>query len=177
MRRRSDHGFTLIEMLIYASLLAMIGVVLTTFASQVIQRNAHTQLKAQVLNNARGVMGTITQEIRHASGVYDPTSVFGSHPGQLSLSTTQNLPADETETYVDFYIDDDRLYRKRESEAAQLITGENVSVTNLTFSYINQTAQAPAIKVNLTITPKDASSVAAAQSVVTLTSTASLRSY
>lgn len=177
MPRLHHAGLSFIEILVYVGLLAMTGVVLTRFATQVIERNSHVQLTAQVLDNARGAMAALTQEIRHSSGVYTPTSSFDTHPGQLSLASRHNLPADENETYVDFYLDDERLYVKREGEPAALFTSENVRVSNLTFVYLNQTSDAPAVQVNLTVVPSGASQEAQAQAAVTLSSTASLRSY
>ncbi|MGH7926327.1 MAG: PulJ/GspJ family protein [Candidatus Binatia bacterium] len=174
---RNQWGLTLIEILVYTGLLATMIVVLTLFAVQVIRRNAHAQLAAQTLDNARGAMAVITQDIRHATGVYSPTSVFSSHPGQLSLVTTQELPAGEDETYVDFYVDDEQLYVKREEAAAEAITSNNVRVTSMTFLYLHQTSSAPAIRVSLTVEPRDTSAQASSEGSVTLTTTASLRSY
>lgn len=174
---KKQSGVSLLEVLVYITLLAVLGVGLIRFATHVIQRNSETQLKAQVLDNARSAMAIMTKEIRHASGVYDPTSTFGSHPGQLSLATTFELPADENETYVDFYLDDERLYRKREGNTAELITAEKVRVTNLTFTYLQQTLASPAVQISLTVEPSDSTSQAAANSTVVLSSTASLRTY
>ena len=170
-------GLSLLEIVIYTALLALVAVVLTTFASRVIQRNAHARITDQALDNARGAMSTLVFEIRHAGGIYDPTSTFDVHPGQLSLATTENLPAGEDETYVDFYIDDDRLYRKREGQNAELITSEQVRVTNFVVTYLNQTSSAPAIRIQLAIAPATGSASVIAEGTVSLVSTASLRSY
>jgi type II secretory pathway component PulJ len=170
-------GFSLLEVLVYISLLTVVGLALVGFATRIIRSNSEAQLKAQVLDNARSAMALMTKEIRHANGVYDPTSTLLSHPGQLSLATTFDPPADEQETYVDFYLDDERLYRKREGSAAELITAEKVRVTNLTFTYLQQTLAVPAVQITLTVEPADAASGAADRSTVTLSSTASLRQY
>jgi type II secretory pathway pseudopilin PulG len=173
--KHSTNGFTFIEILIYTGLLAVIMFTLTTFATRVIRQNAHTQLTSQVLDNARGAMEAITREIRQSTGVYAPTSTFDTFPGQLSLSTTQSLPADEEVTYVDFYIDDERLYRKREGTPAELVTSEQVRVTNLTFDLLNESSATPAIQITLTVEPAVSSDEAAAQSAVTFVTTAALR--
>lgn len=176
MPARLKQGFTLIEVVIYIGLVAIIGIVLTSFATRMIRSNSNAQFTTEALNNARGAAGAITREIRHARGVYYPTSVFDTHPGQLSLATRENLPAGEKETYVDFYVDDNRLYLKRENEAAQLLTSQNVQVTNLVFTQLNTGVSASAVRVEITVAPDTQVADVATQSSVTLTTTAALRS-
>lgn len=177
MRPRSQSGFTFIEMLIYTGLLAVIGVSLTLFASRIIRQNAHAQLTTRTLDNTQSAMATITQEIRQSSGIYTPTSTLDTSPGQLSLISALNVPTDEIQTYVDFYIDDDRLYRKREESSAELLTSERVRITNLTFDLLNEGASSPAVRTTITAEPAGASGEAIAQSTVTLTTTTALRSF
>ena len=168
-------GFTLIELTIYIALLALIGTVLTLFITQVIRRNAHAELTSRTLDNARGAMSLITQEVRQANAIYTPTSVFNSNPGQLSLVTTLNIPTGENETYVDFYVDDQRLYRKREGQSAELITSEQVVVSDLTFAHLHQSSISPAVRISITIQPAVAATAALDESTVTLTTTTALR--
>lgn len=176
-RASRQAGLTLVEVLVYAALLAITTTVLIRFALQINQRTAVARTTSTVLSNAHGALTLLTREIQHANGVYDPTSVFDIHPGQLSLATYQNLPADEKETYVDFYIDDDRLYRKRESQPAELVTSENIRITNLTFTYLNQGSRTPAVQINLTAAPANTASPSASQSTITVTTSASFRAY
>lgn len=170
-----NQGFTFIEVLIYTILLAMIGAALTLFATRIIRQNAHAQITAQVLDNARGAMEEITREIRESNNVYTPTSVFDSSPGQLSLATAQNAPTGENESYVDFYVDDGRLYRKREDTAAELITSEQVQLTNMTFELLNEANARPAVRITLTVEPASGSTELIAQSSVTFTTTVAIR--
>ncbi len=172
--RTHQEGFTLIETLMYAGLLAALGAVLTLAGVRIIRQNAHAQLTAQVLGNARGVLEDMSREVRHGTGVYVPTSVFASHPGQLSLATREKLPADEKETYVEFYVDDERIYRKREGAAAELLTSEQVKVTNLVFTHLNSSND-PAIRIEMTVVPVAAATAATSQASIKLTTTASLR--
>lgn len=171
-----QRGFTLVEMLVYIVLLAVLGAVLTLAGSHIIKQSAHAQLTAQVLGSARGALEDMGREIRHARGVYTPTSVFDTNPGQLSLATRENVPADEEETYVDFYIDDERLYRKREGEAAELITSERAKITNLVITHLNENNGGSALRIELTAEPAATATEAVAQASVTLVTTISLRS-
>jgi type II secretory pathway pseudopilin PulG len=175
--RHHSTGFSLVEMVVYIALLAIIGTVLTLFASQLLNRNTQAQLNAGTLNNAQQIIEVLSHELREANGVYYPTSVFDVHPGQLSLATTKNLPADENLTYVDFYVDDDRLYRKRESQAAELVTSQNVKITKLVFTHVNGSSNQSAVRIELTVAPDTASAKASAQGSASISTSVSLRAY
>jgi len=170
-------GFTLIEMTVYIGLIIIITTIITYLTSQLIQTYTYANITESVLDNARRSVDIIVQEIRHSSSVYEPTSVFGVHPGQLSLETSQNLPTDETLTFVDFYIDDDRLYRKREGQNAELLTSERVKVSQLIFTHLNPTSTSTAIRISLTMVYDSTSPQTTAESTVSFFTTVSLRSY
>lgn len=167
-------GFTLIEVLVYATLLAIISLVVLLFVNQLLGVNETTRRTRESLDNARRSLETIAQEIRHADSIYTPTSVFGTSPRQLSLATTRDLPDDENLTFVDFYVDAGSLYLKREGQSDQLLTSEKVKVTNLTFVN-NSTGGGDAIRISITIEYKDPTN--GPKNAVTLTSTAVLRTY
>ncbi len=167
-------GFTLIEVLIYATLLAVISLVVLLFVNQLLGVNETTRRVRESLDNARRSLETIAQEVRHADSIYTPTSVFGSSPGQLSLATVRDLPDDENLTFVDFYVDQGSLYLKREGQSDQLLTSEKVKVTNLTFTN-NSTGGKDAIRISITIEYKDP--ITGPKNAVTLTSTSVLRTY
>lgn len=165
-------GYTLIEVLIYVVLLAVISLVVLLFINQLLGVNETTRRTREALDNARRSLETISQEIRHADSIYTPTSVFGTNPGQLSLATVRDLPTDENLTYVDFYVDNNSLYLKREGQSTQLLTSEKVKVTNLTFVN-NNTGGADAVRISITVEYKDL--ISGPKNAVTLTSTAVLR--
>lgn len=173
----SQRGLSIIEVLIYTILLSLVATSLLLFTMRIVQQTSSARVTSATLDNARGAMTVITSEIRQANAVYTPTSVLGSSPGQLSLATTRNAPVDEDETYVDFYIDDERLYRKREGIAAELITSEQVKVTHLTFSHRNTESLGSAVQVTLIVVPAQANAQILAAATVSLTTTATLRAY
>lgn len=173
----SNQGFTLIEMVIYVATLAIVAGVILVFLFQALGVNETSRRTREAVDNAKRALDVIAQEIRHASSVYTPTSIFGTNPGQLSLETVRDLPADEVATYVDFYIDNQRLYIKRESQSNFLVTSEKVRVTNLTFTNLSGTAYNPSVRVQITVEYDAAVSGSAPKNAVTLSTTASLRSY
>lgn len=172
-----NKGLTLLTTLVYAALLAVIATLLARVAVSFIRANTLARLNGEVADSAQRALAQITQEIQQADRVYPPTSVFNTHPGQLSLVTTQNLPADEDITYLDFYIDDEHLYLKREGAAAALLTSQQVKVSHLTFTHLYPTGQHQAIRLNATFTADVPGSDVQTQTSLPLTSTISLRKY
>ena len=90
----------------------------------------------------------MSNEIREAQSVYAPTSVFESSPGQLSLKTRNSVPADESSTYIDFFLCGTRLCVKRESQLPLAITTEKIEIQNLEFAPV-QTGSARSIQITL----------------------------
>ena len=172
--RPKQRGFTLIEITVYIAILALVTLVIIVFINQLLGVNEKTRRNREALDNARRVLDTIAQEVRHAQGVYTPTSSFGVNPGQLSLETSRDVPTDEVTTYVDFYVDNNSVYIKRESESTQLLTSEKVKVTDLTFTNLNGSTSWPAIRISVTVEYN--SPISGPKNAVTLKTTAVLRS-
>jgi prepilin-type N-terminal cleavage/methylation domain-containing protein len=171
---KANKGFTLTEVLIYSAILAIISLVVLVFINQLLGVNETTRRARESTDNARRSIDTIAQEVRHAESVYTPTSSFGSSPGQLSLETTRDVPANEETTYVDFYVDNQQLFVKREGQNAQLLTSEKVRVTSLTFTNLVGATTWPAVRISLTVEYRDP--INGPKNQVTMTTTAVLRS-
>lgn len=170
-------GFTLITTLVYLALIIGLVVVLSRAAVHFISANTQAKLAGEVIDSAQHTLAVITSEIQQADSVYTPTSVLGSHPGQLSLATTQNLPSDENITYLDFYVDDEHIYIKREGSDPVLLTSQQVKVSNLTFTHLNPTSQHQAVRISATFTADVPDTKVQTQTSLPLTSTISLRNY
>jgi type II secretory pathway component PulJ len=170
--KRTAQGFTLIEMIVYTGLLVILGLAISGFMFHLTRLNARAGATTQALSDARQVLAVITHEIRHAASVYEPTSTFNSHPGQLSLQTVRHAPVGHSMTYVDMYVDEGGVYVKREGSDAQRITSPKTRVTDLVFTYLNAD-EGGAVRIAITVEPDREIS----HSTVTLYATASLRWY
>ena len=173
----NSKGFTLIELVIYAALLVVVSVVAISFFIQVVGVTESSRRSREALDNAKRALDVMSQEIKNSKAIYTPTNIFGVHPGQLSLETIRDLPADENSTYVDFYVDDERLYIKKEGQGAELVTSEKVKVTNLVFTLLSPTSSSPEVKIEITVAYADQVSGTSGVASVSLESTAELRSY
>jgi len=174
---KKSRGFTMLEILIYMVFLFSIVGIITALITQIIKVNHIVEVTDDVIGSARGTVEVVAQEIRHASSIYSPTSNFGTNFGQLSLETTRDVPTGETSTFVDIYVDNGRLYLKREENNPVLLTADNVIVDNLIFTYLNQSAVIPAVRMQITLSNNTSSVAPFARRSITLTNTVSLRSY
>lgn len=176
MRKLFQKSFTLIEILVYIGVLSIIISAIVSFVLWFLRSNTKAKAMREVLDNARRAMEIITHEIKEAESIYTPTSVFDFHPGQLSLETLKYLPEGEGISYIDFYLCDDHLCFKKESQDSIVLTTDNVEVNNLIFTKIT-TGDISSIKIDLKIDYENPANRPEYQASATLESTASLRSY
>jgi prepilin-type N-terminal cleavage/methylation domain-containing protein len=144
-------GFTLIELLIYVAILVIVSSLAVAFAFWGIRINSNVKAKAEVQNNSRRAMEIMAYEIRQAQSIYTPTSVFSAHPGQLSVKTLLDAPSGETKAYKDFYLDNGKIYFKREGQLPEALTSDQVRVTNLMFKHIAPVSSPEGVQINLTM--------------------------
>jgi len=176
MMENKQKSFTLMEVLIYIAVLAIVVLIVFSFFLWATRANTKAKAMREVLDNARRAMEIMTYEIKEAKSIYTPTSTFDSHPGQLSLETKKYLPEGETTSYIDFYLCGFQLCLKKESQDPVTLTSDRVEVSNLMFSRI-VTSGIPSIQINLEIDYKNPTGRPEYQASITSTSTASLRSY
>lgn len=142
-------GFTLTELMVYIAIFVILITTVTLFAMAFIKATTKSRIKKEVASGTYSAVKAMVYEIKRANSVYTSTSVFDSHPGQLSLETSQELPEGEQITYLDFYLDGDKLYLKRESQNPQFLISENLKVTNLEFEHLASTPES--VRINLTL--------------------------
>ena len=89
---KNGSGMTLLETVIYISLLAVISVaVVNVFLSET-SAWARARAERDSTDAAKLALERITHEIRLASSVDTGQSVLGSHPGKLVLNTFKESP-------------------------------------------------------------------------------------
>jgi type II secretory pathway pseudopilin PulG len=149
-KNKKGAGFTLIEVLVYIFIFIILITTITLFAFSFTETTTKTRIKREVSLSAYSIMKIILYEIKRADSIYTATSIFDTHPGQLSLETKQETPLGEKITYIDFYLDsDNKLYMRRESQTPQLLISEDFKVTNLEFKYLAFSLES--IRINLTL--------------------------
>jgi type II secretory pathway pseudopilin PulG len=175
--KQKHSSFTLMEMLVYLGVLAIVFLIISSFLLWAVRSNKKAMAMRETLENANRAMEIMIYEIREAKSIYTPTSVFSTSSSQLSLETEKYLPDGETTSFIDFYLCGDRLCLKRENSDPIALTSENVEVKNLEFNLIATTSTFPSIKINLKVDYKNPKNRPELSASVTLNSTISLRSY
>lgn len=170
------NGFTLIELLVYVAVLSIILAAVAVLFFWVVSSANKTQAMQETIDSSKLAMDIMTYEIRMADEIYDPTSVFDVHPGQLSLETSTFLPAGESASYIEFYLCGERLCLKRESQDPIAITSGRVLVRDLVFTKL-VTGGMASIKIDLGVDYKNPGNRPEFQAIVNTSSTVALRKY
>lgn len=136
-------------MVYIATLTLIIGVITATVMNLFAVFN-RARVKRDVMADGERIISSIASEIRRGRFIYAPTSVFNNASGQLSIDTLFDLPQDETITYVDFYIDNNRVYIKREGQDPLPINSEKTKVTELSFTNLTpEDSRFDSVKIKL----------------------------
>ena len=170
-------GFTLMEALIYIGVLAIVVLAVSSFLVWITRSNTKVRAMRETLDSARQAMEIMSHEIKEAKSIYNPTSIFSTSTGQISLETTKYLPEGENGTYIDFFLCEKRLCLKKEGQNPIALTSDNVEVKSLEFNQVATTSTIPSIQIALRIDYKAPAERAEYQASVKLISTVSLRSY
>lgn len=178
MTNLKNKGFTLTEVLVYVAVFAIIIGAVVSYLIWSSDSGNKIRAMREVLDNVRIASDIIVSEIREAKGVYTPTSVFSSHPGQLSLETLKYLAPGETDSsYIDFFLCGTSLCFKKEGQNPYPITSERVEVEKLVFFPVSNSQSSSSVQTELKIKYKTTSAKPEYQFFLESTSTASLRTY
>ncbi|MDP2668567.1 MAG: prepilin-type N-terminal cleavage/methylation domain-containing protein [bacterium] len=77
-------GFSLIEVVVYLALIAVVGVVIVESVFTVYKSYARLRVERRVMLNGDAAMETIIRSVREATSTDSAGSVFGTNPGILS---------------------------------------------------------------------------------------------
>lgn len=148
-----QQGFTLIESVIYVGLLGMIAVLVASFLLHLFTAYQRIHIEREVLSNARLVLERIEKEIAQAEEIYGPTSKFFTDAGQLSLVISDEPSSVHQIAYEDFWIDNGRLWFRKEGQGELAFSAESVRITQFRLERIMQAISRDAVKITFTISP------------------------
>lgn len=174
--KTSPNGFTLLEMLIYIAVISLVIGAVGAMLLWSVRSQAKMKMISEVSWQGERALAVMTKEIREAAGVYTPTSVFGVHPGQLSLQTAGSVPPGENFGYIDFFLCGTRLCLKRESQNPIALTSDSVVVDNLVFSLVSATADFASVQIALTLRYNSPAQQPGYQASVSFQSSSAIRS-
>lgn len=149
--RINNQGITLIEIIIYVALLAVISVIIANFLLSTVNAYHRARAEREVIANARLLLETVNKSIAQANEVYSPTSRFSQDAGQLTLVTQIGPPSGHTTAYEDFWVDNGRLWTRKEGAGETALSAASVRVVKFYLEEITQGLNREAVKVTIQV--------------------------
>lgn len=165
-------GFTLTEVVVYVGLLGGLAVFIGNFLIHTVSVYHRARAEREILSNARLLLETVQSAVGEAEVLYVPTSRLDTNAGQLSLLTaaTSTPNIGHQTSYVDFWIDNGRMWSRQEGESSVPLSASSVRVTRFYLERIVQDIGREAVKITLRV-----DSGSRFPSSITLNATAALR--
>ena len=158
-------GFTLLEILLYAAIVGVVLVMISSFIIDIINAKTKNDASLEVQNNANLAMERIIQTSRNATNILQPS---------LDNSGILNLDLGNGQT-VTFFLQQKRLYIQENppTSVAYPLTSSKVEVNSLIFKNLSPTPNNQILQISLEIQHKGIGQQY--QSVITLQDSAQLR--
>ncbi len=148
-----NNGYTLIEILVYASLLALMIALIANSAASLMQIVRDAKGERELRASAEAVLERIAREVRFAEAVDVGASTLDTHPGVLALTTID--PFSENPQTVTFSFNGGRVTVQKGAGPIDYLTSNGVNVSNLVFRRIANGAASESVKTELTIDGKN----------------------
>ncbi|MBI5045545.1 MAG: prepilin-type N-terminal cleavage/methylation domain-containing protein [Candidatus Niyogibacteria bacterium] len=145
--RRKNCGFTLIETVIYVSMLAVVLVFTINMLLVIFSTVGDFKATRRLNSSAEAAMERMIRETRSAYSVDDAASVFEAHPGRLYLH--KKNPDTGAEETMEFYLSGAALAYKANGGAEQLLSLPEIEVTNLVFRKLTGSTVSQAVKIEM----------------------------
>jgi Tfp pilus assembly protein PilW len=144
-------GTSILEFVVYVGIIGLVLVTATMFMVEVMHSGAKVDAGAEAAWNGRFAVSRVAAEIREATGLNVGTSVFGSHPGTLSLAT--GVPA--TDPTV-FSVVGGALVMQQGAGPALPLTNSKVEVTEFLVDNVSAVGRTRAVRLRLVTKAKNA---------------------
>lgn len=157
MERHTKHkhyyaqGTTILEVLIYVAVFAIVAVIISNFLIQVVNAYNISRAERDVLSNGRLILETVTKNIAEAEEIYTPTSTFNTDIGQLSLKTKTGTQSGHDTGYVDFWVDNGQMWMKKEGSQARTISATSVRISTFRLERLSQGLARDAVRMTLEV--------------------------
>jgi prepilin-type N-terminal cleavage/methylation domain-containing protein len=144
----NKQGFTLVEVMVYVAIIALMMTTLVLFSINLIQVRAKQRVIHNVEANAARIFERLADAARHAEGINTGASTFNSDPGTLSV----NIVSAGVDPTIFSLTADDGVFQANEGGAGNVaITTDDVAITNLVFTNLTSVTDIGIIKVEFTV--------------------------
>lgn len=129
-RLKFKKGTTLVEILLYLGLLAIITIAAMDLFFAKSSAWGHARAARNATDGGKFVMERVIQELRLANSIQNITS------DTITLSTYVNQTSSETTT-LEIFLDNGQLMLQRAGQESIPMNGESVRITNVNFNHID----------------------------------------
>lgn len=140
-------GFTLVEVIIYVGLLAMVLVAVVNMFVLMGTSYNFLKLSRHMQTSATTAVDRMVRDIRNAQSINIAQSTLGTSPGVLTLNTTT---AADTPQTLQFYVSSGILRVKQDGGDIGPVTLPDVTISSLIFRQIS-TGVSQAVKIELSL--------------------------
>lgn len=119
---KNQRGFTLMEIILYIALVAILGGVLFSYGWNIVSARIKSEVMRETFGSARLVGERLKREIRSAVEIDRDNSVFNQAPGKIVFTTSDGNIIIES--------DSDKISIKRGSDEAQFLHSDFVRIRN-----------------------------------------------
>ncbi len=176
MIKKFIKGISLIEIIVYAAVLAIIIGVVAGFCLWLTKSQIKSRAVQEVSDQANLLVGKVVRETRAAEKVYLSTSVFNSDAGQLSLLVKKYLPVGEESSYLDFFICQNALCLKKEGQDPMALSSASVDIKKFKIVMV-KTGARDSLEITFEVSYDNPGNRGEKTASVTVVSTVSLRNY
>ena len=170
-KSEGERGTTILEIIVYTALYGIIAIIISNFLIQIINAYNISRAEREVLSNGRLLLETVTKSLAEAEEIYTPTSAFNKDLGQISLVTKTNVKPEHTTAFIDFWVDNGRLWMRKEGAEATPLSASSVRVGKFRLERLSQGLRRDAVRLTLQVNFAQQKF----SSTITLTATTALR--
>ena len=142
-------GFTLLEILVYGSLLALLIALMANSVASLSHLIVEAKAERAVRSSAEAALERITREIRFAQAINIGASTFNTNPGALVLTSIN--PFTEAAQTITISVTANRVTVEKDANGAEYLTSNNATVSNLVFRHLPNGTTSDSVRVELTI--------------------------
>ena len=146
-------GFTLVEILVYASLLVVLIVLMANAIASLSHIIVEAKTNRVLRSSAEAALERITREIRFASLVDTGISVFGAHPGTLVLTSID--PFTEADQTVTISFNSNKVTIQKSGGLVENLTSDKTTVTSVIFWHILNGTESESVRTELVVGGKN----------------------
>lgn len=146
---KHQKGFTVLEMLIYGSLLALLIALMANSVAALSHLIGEAKAERTTRSSAEAALERITREIRFADVVNAGASIFGTNPGTLVLTSID--PFTEAAQTITITLSANRITIQKNAGLVEFLTSNKASVSNLVFRHLPNGTISDSIRIELTM--------------------------